>query len=174
MFGFWLKRYCICTPHFNRKNELIFFRGRKSVSTPKFWSPDLHRVAVRAARHCVLDALRWVRVLRGVLPLFIESIEEREARSLVAHVLASAALDVHAAGGGVRGVARQLHALCGDAVHARQLVGHAAKPTPVACSAPAPSTQAQASAGYGHLISNESGTILPALFNRILQLSPPT
>ena len=36
-----MKMYCICTPHFNRKNELILFRGRKPVSTPKFWSPGV-------------------------------------------------------------------------------------------------------------------------------------
>ena len=36
---FWLNRHSICTPHFNRKNELILFRGRETVSTPKFWSP---------------------------------------------------------------------------------------------------------------------------------------
>ena len=29
---FWLNRHSICTPHFNRKNELILFRGRKTVS----------------------------------------------------------------------------------------------------------------------------------------------
>ena len=29
----------MCTPHFNRKNELILFRGRKTVSAPEFWSP---------------------------------------------------------------------------------------------------------------------------------------
>ena len=38
---FWLKRYSICTPHFYRKNELILFRGRKTDSAPKFWSPQL-------------------------------------------------------------------------------------------------------------------------------------
>ena len=38
---FWLKRHSICTPHFNRKNELILFRGRKTDSAPKFWSPAL-------------------------------------------------------------------------------------------------------------------------------------
>ena len=36
---FWLKRYSICTPHFNRKYKLILFRGRKTDSAPKFWSP---------------------------------------------------------------------------------------------------------------------------------------
>ena len=28
-----------CTPHFNRKYELILFRGRKTDSAPNFWSP---------------------------------------------------------------------------------------------------------------------------------------
>ena len=39
--GVWFSwnRYCICTPRFNRKNELIVFRGRKTVSaSAKFWS----------------------------------------------------------------------------------------------------------------------------------------
>ena len=38
---FWLKRHSICTPCFIRKNELIVFRGRKTVSAPKFWSPGI-------------------------------------------------------------------------------------------------------------------------------------
>ena len=44
---FWLKIYSICTPLFKRKNELVLFRGRKTVSAPKFWSPgwDLHERA---------------------------------------------------------------------------------------------------------------------------------
>ena len=39
--GVWFswKRYGICTPRFNRKYELIIFRGRKTESAPKFWSP---------------------------------------------------------------------------------------------------------------------------------------
>ena len=28
------KRYCICTPHFNRKYEPILFRGRKTILPP--------------------------------------------------------------------------------------------------------------------------------------------
>ena len=35
--------YGICTPHSNRKYELVLFRGRKTVSAPKFWSPGFHR-----------------------------------------------------------------------------------------------------------------------------------
>ena len=30
---FWLKVYSICAPHCNRKNELILFRGRKTILT---------------------------------------------------------------------------------------------------------------------------------------------
>ena len=40
--GVWfrLKRHSICTPHFNRKHELILFRGRKPIlQTPNCWSP---------------------------------------------------------------------------------------------------------------------------------------
>ena len=39
VFGFWLNRHSICTPRFNRENELVLFRGRKTNSAPKFWSP---------------------------------------------------------------------------------------------------------------------------------------
>ena len=49
---FWLKRHGICTPRFNRKDELILFRGRKTDSAPKFWSPGgrYHRFAIPMSR----------------------------------------------------------------------------------------------------------------------------
>ena len=34
VFGFWLKRHSICTPHFNRKYELIFSGGGKTILPP--------------------------------------------------------------------------------------------------------------------------------------------
>ena len=39
--GVWFswKSYGICTPHSNRKYELILFRGRKTVSTPQILEP---------------------------------------------------------------------------------------------------------------------------------------
>ena len=46
-----MKRYNICTPHFNRQNGLILFRGRENDSSaPTFRSPG-HLVVVRIALH---------------------------------------------------------------------------------------------------------------------------
>ena len=66
---FWLNRHSVCTPHFERKNELILFcQGRKTVSTPEFCCEPrlralrdhedplrrqrLGRARVRASRPC--------------------------------------------------------------------------------------------------------------------------
>ena len=40
---FRLTRHSTCTPHFNRQNELIRFRGRKIVSAPKLLEPRPRR-----------------------------------------------------------------------------------------------------------------------------------
>ena len=49
---FWLKMYSICTPHFNRKNELILFRGRKTVSTPQILEPRKWTTSQHGMEQC--------------------------------------------------------------------------------------------------------------------------
>ena len=42
---FWLNRYSICTPHFNRKDELILFRGAGNRFCPQIlMEPSPQRV----------------------------------------------------------------------------------------------------------------------------------
>ena len=44
MFVFWLKRYSICTPHFNKKYEpLVFSGGGENVSAPQILEPRWYR-----------------------------------------------------------------------------------------------------------------------------------
>ena len=71
---FWLKRHSICTPHFNRKYELMLFRGRKTILPPEFWSPDQDSGGF-ADLDCVLGSLDTLRhlaqkVCRAEAPAF--------------------------------------------------------------------------------------------------------
>ena len=52
--GVWFswERYGICTPRFNRKYELVLFRGRETDSAPKLWSPGVCRSAPECGRAC--------------------------------------------------------------------------------------------------------------------------
>ena len=59
---FWLNRHSICTPHFNRKNELILFRGRKTISAPKFWSPGVNTASMYPR---VPKLFRWLDPASG-------------------------------------------------------------------------------------------------------------
>ena len=48
---FWLKRYSICTPHSNRKYELILFWGGKPILLPNFGAQAGGRAAAHMPRH---------------------------------------------------------------------------------------------------------------------------
>ena len=49
--------HSICTPHVNRKYELILFRGRKTDSAPKFWRPGVQAAVTEAAAMCGFNAI---------------------------------------------------------------------------------------------------------------------